>query len=68
MFRWWHDGADHRLRVEITLEETPDGTRLVLVERGFLGFAEDRRAEIHAGNDEGWSKELEELRTFLEAA
>jgi len=68
VFRWCHDGTEHRLRVEITLEEVPEGTRLVLVERGFRGFAEDRRAEMHAGNDEGWSKELEELRTYLETA
>lgn len=68
VFRWWQEGTELRLRVEITLEEVAEGTRLVLVERGFRSFAEDRRAEIHAGNDEGWTKELEELRAYLEAA
>jgi uncharacterized protein YndB with AHSA1/START domain len=66
-FRWWHDGTEPRLRVEITLEEVERGTRLVLVERGFRGFAQERRAELWAGNDEGWSKELGELRAYLEA-
>jgi uncharacterized protein YndB with AHSA1/START domain len=68
VFRWWQVGTEYRLRVEIMLEEIPDGTRLVLVERGFRAFAEDRRSEIWAGNDDGWSKELEELRAYLEAA
>jgi uncharacterized protein YndB with AHSA1/START domain len=68
VFRWWQTGTELRLRVEITLEEVAGGTRLVLVERGFRSFAEDRRAGIRAGNDEGWSKELEELRAYLEAA
>jgi uncharacterized protein YndB with AHSA1/START domain len=68
VFRWWQAGTELKLRVEITLEEVPGGTRLVLVERGFRSFAEDRRAAIRAGNDEGWSTELEELRAYLEAA
>lgn len=68
VFRWWQVGTEHRLRVEITLEEVPAGTRLVLIERGFRAFAEDRRSEIWSGNDDGWSKELDELRAYLEAA
>jgi uncharacterized protein YndB with AHSA1/START domain len=68
VFRWWQVGTEYRLRVEITLLEVREGTRLVLVERGFRTFAEDRRAELWAGNDDGWSKELEELRAYLEAA
>jgi uncharacterized protein YndB with AHSA1/START domain len=67
-FRWWQAGTGYRLRVEITLDEVDGGTRLVLVERGFRSIAEGRRAEIWGGNDEGWSKELEELRAYLEAA
>jgi uncharacterized protein YndB with AHSA1/START domain len=68
VFRWWQEGSEHRLRVEITLEEVEGGTRLVLVERGFGAFAEERRAEVWGGNDTGWTNELEELRAYLEAA
>lgn len=49
--------------VEFTLEETSDGTRLLLVESGFAALPEAARQ----GNERGWDEELAELREHLGA-
>ncbi|MEJ2886974.1 SRPBCC domain-containing protein [Actinomycetospora aeridis] len=70
-FTWRVDGVDRedprRTYVEFTLEPTPTGTRLHLVESGFaqLGDADHRRG--HASHDEGWTHELGELVAYLDA-
>jgi hypothetical protein len=38
----------------------------VLVEDGFSALADDEREEMIAGNTQGWTEELEELRVLVE--
>jgi uncharacterized protein YndB with AHSA1/START domain len=51
-------------RVEFTLDDHPEGTRLRLVETGFAGLADAARD----GNTRGWQNELGELAAYLTAA
>jgi uncharacterized protein YndB with AHSA1/START domain len=69
-FRWRPAGTDRpHTMVSFTLEEI-DGstTRLSLVETGFASLPDQTAEQSQRGNDEGWRKELEELKTYLEAA
>jgi uncharacterized protein YndB with AHSA1/START domain len=54
--------------VEFTLAPEGDGTRLRVVESGFASLAasEEQRVKNHAGNTEGWRRELDELRQYAE--
>jgi uncharacterized protein YndB with AHSA1/START domain len=54
--------------VEFTLAPEGDVTRLRVVESGFasLSTSEEQRATNHAGNTEGWRRELDELREYAE--
>lgn len=47
--------AEPMTLVEFTLEETPDGTRLTIVESGFDRLPADRRAEAFRMNQGGWN-------------
>jgi uncharacterized protein YndB with AHSA1/START domain len=70
VFRWRPAGTDRpHTTVSFTLEEI-DGTStgLTLVETGFASLPEQIAEQSRDGNDEGWRKELEELKTYLEAA
>jgi uncharacterized protein YndB with AHSA1/START domain len=72
-YRWCLDretsvGEGPTTRVEFTLEEASEGTRLRLVESGFASLPDQHEYQSQSGNDEGWDHELEELREFLEAA
>jgi len=69
VFRWRiHGSARPYTRVTVTLDDLPDGrTHLVLVEDGFAALADDERDEMIAGNTQGWTEELEELRELVEA-
>lgn len=70
VFRWRPAGTERPYTtVSFRLDEI-DGstTRLTLVETGFASLAEQTREQSQAGNDEGWRKELEELKSHLEAA
>ena|ERR1051326_2340305 len=69
---WWTPGdgsgqpvtEESRTLVDFTLAPTADGgTKLRMVESGFAAHPDKR-----AGNDEGWTAELGELATYLEAA
>lgn len=67
------DGSRTRLprfdpRPEFTLEAIEGGTRLLVVESGFSRVREDRRGSAWKDNDDGWTHELGELKTYLEAA
>jgi uncharacterized protein YndB with AHSA1/START domain len=66
----WHGGGfdSPQTRVEFTLEAVEGGTRLLVVESGFSRVREDKRASAWKDNDGGWTHELGELKTFLEAA
>lgn len=57
---------DNSTRVEFTLSEEGDGTRLRVVESGFdaLATSEERRRKNLEGNTEGWREELAELQDY----
>lgn len=67
VFRWRVEGSERPYtRVTVTLDDLAEGgTRLVLVEDGFSSLADDERRGIVAGNDQGWTEELEELVEFV---
>ena len=54
--------------VEFTLAPEAEGTRLRVVESGFASLAtsDERRAENHKDNTEGWEHETAELRAYAE--
>jgi uncharacterized protein YndB with AHSA1/START domain len=65
-YRWHPAGEDHpATRVEFTLIEADAGagTLLIVVERGFAQLPSEHRA----GNEEGWTSELQELVDYLNA-
>jgi uncharacterized protein YndB with AHSA1/START domain len=69
VFRWRPAGlARAYTTVSFTLEDTPDGTRLSLVETGFAALPDQIAQQSREGNDAGWAGELDELKTYLEAA
>lgn len=57
---------DNSTRVEFTLSEEGDGTRLRVVESGFdsLATSEEQRRRNHEGNTDGWRRELGELQEY----
>jgi uncharacterized protein YndB with AHSA1/START domain len=50
-----------RTVVTFTLEETPDGTRLTVVESGFDRIPLARRAEAFRMNEGGWTEQLQNI-------
>ena len=60
--------AEPMTRVEFTLSPTAGGTRLRLVESGFAGIPEARRAEAFRMNDNGWTQQMQNVRRHVEAA
>jgi uncharacterized protein YndB with AHSA1/START domain len=69
VFRWRPAGSDRpHTSVTFALEATTDGTRLTLIETGFASLPDEIRERSQQANDAGWEDELEELRTYLEAA
>jgi uncharacterized protein YndB with AHSA1/START domain len=69
VFRWRPAGlGPPYTTVTFELEEMPRGTRLTLVGSGFASLPDQIRQQSRDGNDAGWAEELEELRTYLEAA
>jgi uncharacterized protein YndB with AHSA1/START domain len=68
VFRWQTLAEDPTVpptRVEFTLEDHPQGTRLRLVESGFASLPTHVRRSSHDSNTEGWARELGELATYL---
>jgi uncharacterized protein YndB with AHSA1/START domain len=66
VYRWFPGGTDlPATTVEFTLAPSDDGsgTVLTVVERGFAQL----RPEHLAGNEEGWTSELQELVDYLNA-
>ena len=61
---------DNSTRVEFTLSEDGDDTRLRVVESGFdaLATSEERRRKNLEGNTEGWRQELGELQQYATKA
>ena len=57
-----------RTYVEFTLEPTPAGTRLTVVESGFAQLPEDAHKEAFDGNTNGWRLKLDELAGYLDGS
>ena len=67
--RWRPAGtARPHTTVAFSLEDLDGRTRLTLVESGFASLPDRIRLRSWEGNDLGWSEELAELKTALEAA
>jgi uncharacterized protein YndB with AHSA1/START domain len=72
-FRWHPYAVDPQVDyaseqptlVEFHLEEAPGGTRVRLVESGFDGIPEGRRAEAYRMNTGGWVEQLGNLGRHL---
>lgn len=75
-FRWHPNATDPDVDysgepttlVTFTMEPVEGGTRLTIVESGFDALPAARRASAFAGNGEGWSAQLENIRHFLARA
>ncbi|WP_306796465.1 SRPBCC domain-containing protein [Nocardia sp. XZ_19_369] len=71
VFTWPIEGLPpsdpRRTQVEFTLQPTPTGTRLTVVETGFAQLPDDL-TESYEGNVKGWARELAELTEYLDAA
>jgi uncharacterized protein YndB with AHSA1/START domain len=52
--------------VEFRLEKTPSGTLLTLTESGFDKLPADRREERYRGNEGGWTRQMENIRNYVE--
>jgi len=57
-----------RTYVEFTLDPTPSGTRLTVVETGFAQLADGEHDTAFNGNTDGWAKKLDELSNYLDAS
>ncbi len=57
-----------RTYVEFTLEAVGTGTRLRVVETGFAQLPDDSRGKTYDSHAEGWTSELGELASYLDAA
>ena len=72
-FRWHPNATDPAIDyssepttlVEISLAESPGGTELTIVESGFDGIPEARRAAAFRGNGEGWAIQLVNLERHV---
>jgi uncharacterized protein YndB with AHSA1/START domain len=54
--------------VTFTLEETPDGTRLTVVESGFDRIPLARRAEAFRMNEGGWTEQMQNIARHVSGA
>jgi len=61
-------GREPTTLVTITLEETPDGTRLTVVESGFDQLPLSRRAEAFRLNEGGWAEQLGNVQRHVAGA
>jgi uncharacterized protein YndB with AHSA1/START domain len=51
--------------VEFQLEETPNGTRLVVIESGFDALPSDRKPDAFRMNDRGWAEQLQNMKQYV---
>jgi uncharacterized protein YndB with AHSA1/START domain len=51
--------------VEFRLEKIATGTLLLLTESGFENVPSDRRLEAFRMNDNGWSQQIENIKTYV---
>jgi len=73
----WHPGAidpnvdysnEPTTLVEFVLEEVPGGTMLTVTESGFDRIPLERRTKAFAGNDAGWSHQVNLIEKYLALA
>src|SRR5580693_3590552 len=69
----WHiyglpEDDPRRTYVEFTLQSAGTGTRLTVIESGFAQLPEDDYTVAYNGNTGGWTSELDELVSYLDAA
>jgi hypothetical protein len=57
--------ADATTLVVFTLDEVPEGTRLVVTESGFDALPESRRVPAFTGNSQGWESQMKRIATYL---
>ena len=57
--------AAAKVLVEFRLEPTTTGTRLTIVESGFLQFPESKRLEILRSNREGWALQADNIAAHV---
>jgi uncharacterized protein YndB with AHSA1/START domain len=58
--------AEPSTLVEFTLEPIATGTRLTIVESGFEALPKHRLVDALPRNAEGWSTQIENIRTYVE--
>lgn len=58
--------AEPKTLVEFTLAKDGAGTGLTVVETGFDAIPAHRRAEAYRMNDQGWGKQVENVRDYVE--
>ncbi len=78
LFSWrWHPYAvdpavdyssEEPTLVEFRLREAPGGTVLTVVESGFDGIPEPRRAEARRMHEEGWAGQMKSIKRYLSRA
>jgi uncharacterized protein YndB with AHSA1/START domain len=72
-FRWHPNATDTSVDysaeettlVAFTLDEVPEGTRLVVTESGFDALPESRRLQAFDGNSNGWASQLKRIAKYL---
>lgn len=52
--------------IEFKLEKSKNGTSLILTETGFEKIPQDRREEAYSMNDEGWTEQMENIKSYLQ--
>lgn len=57
--------ADATTLVVFTLDEVPEGTRLVVTESGFDALPESRRVPAFTGNSRGWESQMKRISDYL---
>jgi uncharacterized protein YndB with AHSA1/START domain len=57
--------GEPRTLVEFRLEETANGTLLVLTESGFSKVPSDRRDNAFRGNDAGWTEQMKNIENYV---
>ena len=70
---WHHDAVYPELpydqqpttRVEFRLQSTTDGTRLTIIESGFMALPEAYRTKQLISNTEGWNIQASNIRQFV---
>ena len=73
-FRWNPHGVDEtadyskeiKTLVEFTLQETPDGVLLRVVESGFDQIPLERRATAFTANEGGWAMQMTLIQKYVE--